>query len=111
MDRFEIDKSWEDKDSPVNKVFQSLPVALKKSIAKKLTFFEGLTTMNLLKSNDLEKLKGYSHVLYELKFQTNPPYRMLGTCTRNLYNPLHMFSKRSKRIPPREIKTALKRIQ
>ncbi|KKU57588.1 MAG: hypothetical protein UX81_C0032G0004 [Parcubacteria group bacterium GW2011_GWA2_47_12] len=111
MDRFVIDNFWDEPRSSVGEEFSSFTAKLKTRIVKRIEIFERKTVSQLFAEKQLEKVKGVSVEMYELRIRITPPVRILGTLKKNHYKPFHIFLKKEERIRSKYLQTATERIK
>lgn len=111
MDRFEIDNFWDDTHSSAGKEFSSFTATVKARIVKRIEIFERKTVSQLFAEKQLEKVRGVSVEMYELRIRVTSSVRMLGTLKKNHYKPFHIFIKKEGRIRQKDLQIATERIK
>ncbi|HEY0220744.1 MAG TPA: hypothetical protein VGC58_00805 [Candidatus Paceibacterota bacterium] len=102
---------WEDinGNSPITDFLSGTPLKAKKWIIKKNSYFEQLTVEQLRKSKYLEPVEGTEFLILELKYFTQPPYRMLCTVWKQKLVGLVMFQGSGTKEISKNIKQAIDR--
>jgi len=108
--QFQIGTFWEDEELHVYREFCDLKEQAQAKSLKRLKEMEKKTVIQLFKSNELEKVHTGPPALYELKLKISPPVRMLGILNGNIFTPLHIFTKKRKKLSQTDIQTASNRI-
>lgn len=91
---YQIDiEFWNDglDNSPIADYLNGLPLKDRGWIIKKNEYFERLTISQLRKSKHLEPVEGTDMLILELKYYSQPPYRMLCVIWKQKLIGLVMF--------------------
>ncbi len=98
-------------DKHVLKFLNKLPKKDQFLIYEMFSTIETFGIEQLLRSQDIKKIKGRKIDLYELRVRTGLEYRFLGQIENRTFIIVHAFIKKTQRAIKNEIETAIKRIK